>query len=483
VAVAPGVVRGLYVGGDWVAAPAGRTFGVHDPATGAELAQVADGDRAVIERAVSAAHASFPAWSVMPGEARAELLHRAQHVLVERTERIARLLTQENGKPLAESRAEVTMSARFLLWHAEEAKRAYGRVVPASAAGRRILVLRQPVGVVAAITPWNFPLSMVARKVAPALAAGCTVILRPAKKTPLVAIELFEVFAEAGFPPGVVGLVTTSDAAAFADAVLSDRRVRKITFTGSTEVGKSLFARAADQLKRVSLELGGHAPFIVFEDADLDAAAAGAVLSRFRNAGQTCVCTNRLLVQRSAARDFTERVAARVSSLRVGNGLDDGIDVGPLIDRQALTKVEAHQGDAVARGGQVVVGGHRVAGLPGGLFYEPTLVTGVTPEALVAREETFGPVLPLIEFEDEAEAVRIANDTPYGLAAYFHTRDLSRAFRVAEALEYGIVGVNDPLPVGPHIPFGGMKESGIGREAGIEGIAEFLETKAVSIAL
>ena len=480
---APEVVRGLYVGGEWVAAPGGRTFDVLDPATGALLAQVADGDRALIERAVSVSPESFSAWSAQPGDARAELLHRAQHLLIERTEQVARLLTQENGKPLSESRAEVTMSARFLQWHAEEAKRTYGRVVPASTTGRRILVLRQPVGIVAAITPWNFPLSMVARKVAPALAAGCTVILRPAKKTPLVAIALFEIFAEAGFPPGVVGLVTTSDAAAFADAVLSDLRVRKITFTGSTEVGKSLFARAADQLKRVSLELGGHAPFLVFEDADLDAAAASAVLSRFRNAGQTCVCTNRLLVQRSVAREFTDLAAARVAKLHVGSGLDEGTDVGPLIDPSALVKVEAHQGDAVARGGTVVVGGHRVAGLPGGLFYEPTLVTGVTPAALVAREETFGPVLPVIEFDDEAEAVRIANDTPYGLAAYFHTTDLSRAFRVAEALDYGIVGVNDPLPIGPHIPFGGMKESGIGREAGIEGISEFLETKAVSIAI
>src|SRR5438093_8461444 len=306
------------------------TFVVHDPATGEEIARVADADRSAIEAAIAAAHAAFPSWSALPSESRAELLHRAHHLLVERTEPIARLLTRENGKPLSESRAEVSMSARFLLWHAEEAKRTYGRVVPPSVKDRRILVLRQPVGVVAAITPWNFPLSMVARKVAPAIAAGCTVILRPAKKTPLVAIELFDIFAAAGFPPGVANLVTSRDAALFAEMALADRRVRKITFTGSTEVGKSLLAGASSQVKRVSLELGGHAPFIVFEDADLDAAAAAAVLSRFRNAGQTCVCTNRLLVQRSIVREFTERVASRVAALRVGNGLDDGTDVGPL---------------------------------------------------------------------------------------------------------------------------------------------------------
>jgi len=482
-AVVSGSPRGVFIAGEWRDPPGGRTFGVSDPATGEEIARVADADAALVERAVTAASDAFAGWATTPAEARADLLHRAHHLLVERGEIVARLLTQENGKPLAESRGEVAMSARFLLWHAEEAKRAYGRVVPASARDRRVLVLRQPVGVVAAITPWNFPLSMVARKVAPALAAGCTVILRPAKKTPLVAIELFEIFAEAGVPPGVVGLVTTSDARAFADAILDDRRVRKITFTGSNEVGKTLFERSAVHLKRVSLELGGHAPFLVFEDADLEAAATAAVLSRFRNAGQTCVCTNRLLVQRSVLREITERVTERVARLQVGNGLEEGIDVGPLIDRSALAKVEAHQSDAIARGARVLVGGERVADLPGGLFYQPTVLEGVTPAAIVAREETFGPLLPIIEFETEAEALRLANDTPYGLAAYVHTRDLARTFRIVEGLEYGIVGVNDPLPVGPHIPFGGMKESGIGREAGIEGIAEFLETKAVSIGI
>lgn len=459
------------------------SFAVHDPATGEEIARIPDATQAAIDEAITAAHTAFPAWAALPGESRAEYLHRAYHLLIERTEPIARLLTRENGKPLSESRGEVTMSARLLLWHAEEAKRTYGRVVPSSAKDRRVLVFRQPVGVVAAITPWNFPLSMVARKVAPAIAAGCTVILRPAKKTPLVAKELFDIFAEAGFPPGVATLVTTTDAARFADAVLADRRVRKITFTGSTEVGKSLLAGASAQVKRVSLELGGHAPFIVFEDADLDAAAASAVLSRFRNAGQTCICTNRLLVQASIAREFTDRVAARVAKLKVGNGLEDGTDVGPLIDSSALAKVEAHQSDAVARGARVLVGGSRIDTLAGGLFYEPTLLGGVTPDALVAREETFGPVLPILEFRDEGEAIRMANDTPYGLAAYFHTRDMARTFRVAEGLEYGIVGVNDPVPVGPHIPFGGMKESGLGREAGTEGIDAFLETKAVSIRL
>lgn len=476
-------VRGLFVAGEWREAHGGRAFPVCDPATGREIALVADADREAIDAAISAAYQAFPSWSAIPGEARAELLHRAHHLLVERGERIARLLTQENGKPVAESRGEVAMSARFLLWHAEESKRTYGRVVPPSEADRRVLVVRQPVGVVAAITPWNFPLSMVARKLAPALAAGCTAVLRPARKTPLVAIELVQVLADAGFPSGVVGLVTTSDASVFADAILSDHRVRKITFTGSTEVGKGLFERSAAHLKRISLELGGHAPFIVFDDADLDAAAAGAVLSRFRNAGQTCICTNRLLVQRSIAHDFTERVAERAGRLRVGNGLEDGVDVGPLIDRSALARVEAHQADAIERGSRVVTGGVRVGDLPGGLFYAPTVIDRVTPSALVAREETFGPVLPIIEFGDEDEALRIANATPYGLAAYAYTRDLARAFHVAERLDYGIVGLNDPLPVGPHIPFGGMKESGIGREAGIEGISEFLETKAISLGI
>lgn len=482
-AVAPSDALGIFIGGEWHSAPERRAFTITDPATGEALGTAADGDRDDVHRAIAAAHAAFPSWSTLPGETRAEFLHRAQHLLTERAEAIARTLTRENGKPLTESRAEVAISARFLQWHAEEAKRTYGRVVPASTPGRRILVIRQPVGVVAALTPWNFPLSMVARKIAPALAAGCTVLLRPASKTPLVAIELFRIFAEAGLPAGVANLVTTSDARVFADAILSDERVRKITFTGSTDVGRSLLAGAAKQIKRVSLELGGHAPFIVFEDADLDAAAAAVVLSRFRNAGQTCICTNRLIVQRSVARDFTARVAERTSRLRIGNGLDEGIDVGPLIDRSALAKVEAHQSDAIARGATVITGGRRVGGLPTELFYEPTVLGGVTPEALVAREETFGPLLPIIEVADEDEAIRVANDTPYGLAAYFHTRDLARAFRVAEALDYGIVGVNDPLPVGPHIPFGGMKQSGIGREAGLEGIAEFLETKAVSIGI
>ena len=480
-AVVSGSARGVFIAGEWRDPPGGRTFGVSDPATGEEIARVADADAALVERAVTAASDAFAGWATTPAEARADLLHRAHHLLVERGEIVARLLTQENGKPLAESRGEVAMSARFLLWHAEEAKRAYGRVVPASARDRRVLVLRQPVGVVAAITPWNFPLSMVARKVAPALAAGCTVILRPAKKTPLVAIELFEIFAEAGVPPGVVGLVTTSDARAFADAILDDRRVRKITFTGSNEVGKTLFERSAVHLKRVSLELGGHAPFLVFEDADLEAAATAAVLSRFRNAGQTCVCTNRLLVQRSVLREITERVTERVARLQVGNGLEEGIDVGPLIDRSALAKVEAHQSDAIARGARVLVGGEPLEGR--GYFFAPTVLADVQPGSRLLEEEIFGPVAPVAAFAGEEEALQAANRTDYGLVAYVYTRDLSRALTVCEGLETGMVGLNQGVVSNPAAPFGGVKQSGFGREGGFEGIGEYLETKYVALSL
>ena len=475
----------MYVNGEWAAARKGRQFAVRNPATLEVLADVPDGDREDARRAIEAAHAAFPAWSSTPAEQRARLLYRAAEIVRARQEELAVVLTKENGKPLAESRGEMAAAASFLQWNAEEARRTYGRVVPPASPDRRVLTFRQPVGVVAAITPWNFPGSMVTRKLGPALAAGCTAVLRPARATPLIAMEIVRVLAEAGFPPGVVNLVTGTDSAGIGEEFATNPLVRKLTFTGSTEVGKQLLALAAGTVKRVSLELGGHAPFLVFEDADLDLAAKSAALSRFRNGGQTCICTNRLYVQRPIAAAFTERVAAIVRSLRVGNGLESDVQVGPLIDERALAKVSRHVEDAVAKGARLLAGGNRLS--PGGelrgYFYQPTVLAEVRPEMLVMNEETFGPVLPVATFDTEDEAIALANNTPYGLAAYFFTRDVGRVFRVSERLEYGIVGANDPVPVGAHIPFGGVKESGLGRENGAEGIEAFLETKAVSIGI
>jgi len=474
----------LYINGEWRPARSGRTFAVRNPATREVIAEVADGDREDARAAIKAAHAAFPAWAQTPAEQRARLLMAAAQRMQERLEELARLLTLENGKPLTESRVEVQVAAAFLQWNAEEARRVYGQVVPPAATNRRVLVLRQPVGVVAAITPWNFPASMVTRKLGPALAAGCTAVLRPARATPLIAAAIFQIFDEVGFPKGVVNLVTGTDSAGIGEEFATHPLVRKLTFTGSTEVGKRLLALAAGTVKRVSLELGGHAPFIVFDDADLEQAARAAILSRFRNAGQTCICANRLFVQRPVAETFARRVAELASQLRVGNGLEPGTDIGPLIDERGFQKVVEHVEDAVAKGAVVLTGGKpaRVDGLKG-YFYEPTVLANARPEMRVMYEETFGPVLPIMAFDTEDEAIALANDTPYGLAAYFFARDAGRIFRVAERLEYGIVGVNDPLPTGPHIPFGGFKESGLGRENGSEGILEFLEVKAVSIGI
>lgn len=475
------VVRDMYIAGEWVEAP--RRFPVTDPATLEVIAEVPDASVEEVRRAIEAAHGAFPAWSRLPADQRAEYLYKAYEAMLRRQDDLAELLTRENGKPLAEARGEVAIGAKFLQWHAEEAKRVYGDVVPSSAENRRVLVLRQPVGVVGAITPWNFPLSMITRKLGPALAAGCTAVLRPASATPLTAMAVFECFHEAGIPAGVANLVTTASASAVGDEFLANPLVRKIAFTGSTDVGKHLMRGAADQVKRVSLELGGHAPFLVFDDADLEQAAAAAITSRFRNAGQTCICANRLYVQRPVAERFSQLLAEKARALRVGYGLEPGVNVGPLINEQGFQKTRRHVEDALSKGATVLTGGKPSQTGLRGYFFEPTVLADVNHDMLVTREETFGPVLPVIPFNRDEEAVERANDTPFGLAAYLFARDVGRLFRVAESLEYGIIGANDPIPVGPQIPFGGYKQSGLGREAGAEGIHEFLEVKAVSIGL
>lgn len=475
----------LYVDGQWREAPGGKTFTVRNPATGDELAKVADGGVAGTRQAIEAANRAFPGWADTPAEKRGALLSKAAALMMDRIDHLAAVLTSENGKPLAESRGETTIGAAFFQWNAEEARRIYGEVVPPAAPDRRVLTFRQPVGVVAAITPWNFPTSMVTRKLGPALAAGCTAILRPARATPLVAIEIYKILDEAGFPKGVVNLITGTDSAGIGHELATNPLVRKLTFTGSTEVGKHLMQLTAGTVKRVSMELGGHAPSIVFEDADLDKAAAAVVASRFRNAGQTCICTNRVYVQRSVAEAFQRKVAELAGALKVGNGAEPGVMVGPLIDERGYAKVVEHVEDAVGKGARVLAGG-KPAQLNGGLkghFFQPTVLAEASPKMRVMYEETFGPVLPIATFDTEEEAIRLANDTPFGLAAYFYARDVGRIFRVSEKLEYGIVGANDPLPTGPHIPFGGFKESGVGRENGSMGIDHFLETKAVSIGI
>ena len=462
----------LYIDGAWRAAA--NTFEVHNPADGSLVGAAADASPDDASAAVAAAHAAFPAWAAQTPVERAACLRRLSAALLERLDDIAATITAEQGKPPGQSLFEVRYATQWLDWFAEEGRRAYGRVIPSPVPGKQLEVLLQPVGVAVAITPWNFPLAMIARKLAPAMAAGCTMIVKPAEQTPLSAVRLFEAIDAAQFPPGVLNLVTASDPEAIAPALLEDRRVAKITFTGSTEVGKALVRLSADRLQRVSLELGGQAPFVVFDDADLDAAIPGLLASKFQVAGQSCLCANRIYVQRAVAEDFAARVVAAVGALKVGAGAD----VGPLIDERAVHKVTAHVEDAVDRGGKVLVGGNRLPGA--GWFFAPTVIAGCTDDMLCAREETFGPVVPLFTFDDEAEAVARANASRYGLAAYAYTRDLGRARRVSAALEYGIVGINDPTAATPAGPFGGFKESGLGREGGTEGLDAFLEPKLVS---
>jgi succinate-semialdehyde dehydrogenase/glutarate-semialdehyde dehydrogenase len=470
-----------YIGGKWENAADNATHAVLNPATQEKLGTVPDMGTAETRRAIESASAAFPAWAAKTAKERALILRRWYDLMMANQEDLAILMTAEQGKPLAESKGEIAYAASFLEWFAEEGKRVYGDVIPGHQPDKRILVLRQPVGVVAAITPWNFPSAMITRKAAPALAAGCTFVCKPAIQTPYSALAMAELSARAGVPPGVFNVVTGAGAGGIGGEMTSNPIVRKLTFTGSTPVGKKLMAQCSDTMKKVSLELGGNAPFIVFEDADLDAAVAGAIASKYRNTGQTCVCANRLLVQTSVYDAFTHKLVEAVAKLRVGDGLKGATDQGPLIDSKALAKVEEHIADAVSKGARIAHGGKRHA--LGGTFFQPTIVTNVTTDMLMAREETFGPVAPLFRFETEAEAVRMANDTEFGLASYFYTRDLARSWRVAEALEYGIVGLNTGLISTEVAPFGGIKESGVGREGSKYGILDYTELKYLCVGL
>jgi succinate-semialdehyde dehydrogenase/glutarate-semialdehyde dehydrogenase len=466
-----------YIGGRWI--PAGpRTIAVDDPATGQTIGVVPRLGREETRDAIRAASAALPAWRRMTAKERASFLRRWFELVMANQDDLAKLMTLEQGKPLTESRGEVAYGASFIEWFAEEGKRAYGDTIPSHARDKRILVIKEPVGVVGCITPWNFPIAMITRKVGPALAAGCTVVSKPASQTPFSALALAVLAEEAGIPPGVLNVVTGS-ASEIGEELTSNPDVRKISFTGSTAIGKVLMAQCAGTVKKVSLELGGNAPFIVFDDADLDAAVEGAIASKYRNAGQTCVCANRLLIQVSVYDDFADRLARAVDALKVGPGLESGVTQGPLIDQAAVEKVEQHVRDAVAKGARVVRGGKRR--IPGSRFFEPTILAGATRDMALAREETFGPVAPLFRFDTEADAIALANDTEFGLAAYFYGRDVGRIWRVAEALEYGIVGVNTGLISTEVAPFGGMKESGIGREGSKYGLEEFLEVKYVCL--
>ncbi len=466
-------LNGLWVGGE-------SDFPVRNPASGAELARVPRLGAAETRAAIAAADAAWPAWRSRTAKERAAVLRRWFELMNQHADDLALLMTAEQGKPLAEAKGEVAYAASFVEWFAEEAKRAYGETIPAVAADKRMLVIKQPIGVCAAITPWNFPAAMITRKVAPALAAGCTVVVKPAEQTPLTALALAELAHRAGFPAGVFNVIT-GDPVAIGGELTSNPTVRKLSFTGSTEVGRLLMGQCAPSIKKLSLELGGNAPFIVFDDADLDAAVEGAMISKYRNTGQTCVCANRLLVQDGIYEAFAAKLAAKVATLKVGEGTEAGVTQGPLIDADALAKVEAHIADAVAHGARVLAGGRRHE--KGGTFFQPTVLADVTPAMRVAREETFGPVAPLFRFKTEEEAIALANATEFGLASYFYSRDIGRIFRVGEALEYGMVGVNTGLISNEVAPFGGIKQSGLGREGSKYGLEEYLEVKYLCLGL
>lgn len=474
----------MYINGDW-ADSSGASFDVINPADGAVLDQVCDGDRDAAKDAIDAATEAFKSWSRTTPYERAAILMKAHGLMLERKEDLARTMTLEQGKPIRAARNEVQYGADFLSWFAEEAKRIYGETIPSARADQRFIVSHQAVGVVAAITPWNYPVSMITRKVAPALAAGCTVVLKPAEATPLCAIKVFECLIDAGLPAGVINLVTSLDPKPIGEEFVSNPNIRKLTFTGSTAVGKMLAGQAAANMKRVSCELGGHAPFLVFEDADPVHAAKGAQMVKFLNTGQACISPNRMFVQKNLVSTFTGIMVDRVEKLKAGSGLDDGIAIGPLVNEAAIEKVDRQVKDAVAKGATLHCGGHRLTegGLDKGFFYAPTVLSGINEDMLIYREETFGPVAAIIEFDDEDRALEMANDTEYGLAAYIYTRDIGRAFRVFEGLNFGIIGINDINPTSAAAPFGGMKDSGLGREGSREGIMEYLETKLGGISI
>ena len=466
-----------FLNGQW--ANSQQQFSVNDPATGMELGKVANCTAQQAEQAIETANAAWPAWRETQAKARANLLRRWYELLMANIDDLARLMTAENGKPLAESRGEVAYGASFLEWFAEEAKRINGETLPTFDNNRRLLVLRQPIGVCAAITPWNFPLAMITRKVAPALAAGCPVVIKPAEQTPLSALAVAELAQRAGIPAGVLQVITADaeNSIAIGKVFCGSETVRHLSFTGSTEVGRILMAQSAPSIKKLSLELGGNAPFIVFDDADLDSAVEGAWASKYRNAGQTCVCANRFYVQEGVYDAFVEKFAAKVATAKVGNGFEEGVNQGPLIEDAAVDKVVRHLDDAKQKGGRVVTGGARISGR----FFQPTVLANATANMVCATEETFGPFAPIFKFKTEQEAVALANNTIYGLASYFYARDVGRIFRVSEALEYGMVGVNVGILATEHVPFGGVKQSGLGREGSSHGIDDYLEMKFVAI--
>ena len=468
-----------FIDGAWRGSGSGARFPVKNPATGEVIAEVADLGPEDARDAINAAHQAFPAWRSKTAKERAVVMRRWYELMMAAQEDLAQLMTAEQGKPLAESRGEIAYGASFVEWFAEEGKRIYGDVIPTNIRGRRIIVVKEPVGVVAAVTPWNFPNAMITRKVAPALAAGCTVVIKPAQLTPLSALALAELAQRAGLPKGVFNVVPSSRSAAVGKELTENPLVRKFSFTGSTEVGKQLMRQCASTVKKISLELGGNAPFIVFDDADLDEAVKGAMLSKFRNMGQTCVCANRFLVQDGVYDAFSEKLARAVSALKVGNGMAPGIEQGPLINMAAVEKVEELIGEATGKGARVALGGKRHA--LGGTYFEPTIIRDVTSDMEFAREEIFGPVATLFRFREDEEAIRMANDTEYGLAAYFYARDVGRIFRVMDGLEYGIIGVNEGIISTEVAPFGGMKESGMGREGSKYGIDDFVEIKYVAL--
>lgn len=468
-----------YIAGAWVAADDGTTVPVTNPANGRQIGTVPMCGTDETARAIAAAEVAQRAWAKVPAKERSAVLRRLNDLMLANVDDLALIMTTEQGKPLAESRGEIAYAASFIEWFAEEARRVYGDTIPAPQADRRILALKQPVGVTAAITPWNFPAAMLTRKAGPALAAGCAMVVKPATQTPFSALAFAELAARAGVPKGVLSVLTGSASKIGAEMTRSPV-VRKLSFTGSTEVGRTLMKQSADTIKKLSLELGGNAPFIVFDDADLDAAVEGAMVSKYRNTGQTCVCANRIYVQRGVLEAFTQKLVARVNALKVGDGTEPGVTQGPLIDAKAVEKIEQHVADAVAKGGKVLAGGKRHA--LGGLFYEPTVIGGATADMLFAREESFGPLAPIFAFDTEKEAIAAANDTEFGLASYFYARDIGRIMRVAEALESGIVGVNTGLVSTAEAPFGGVKQSGLGREGSKYGLDDFLEVKYVCLA-